>query len=516
MASLKPRDFKSKLALSSLTKEQFLDEIIKSRKSQAESIENFAFNKSRCRVLSKTKDIASNSKGVLYWMIRDCRVQDNWAMLFAQRLALRNKIPLMVCFSLFETHLLHPTRRHQQFLIDGLRQVEQELTGLNIPFYLIKESPKDLAKIVADNKLGGVVCDFSPLRKPKEWIDILLKNLPGDVPLVQVDAHNIVPAWIASDKQEHMARTLRPKINKKLSEYLTGYPQVFKHPHTEKIQVKCLNKLDNDEISNLIETLWEVEPVSNKAGSNEGLEALYKFLQNGLKHYGVTSNDPSKNHTSNLSYWITFGQISAQRIALETKSLESIYKEQVEKYLEELIVRKELAENYCLYNKNYDSIEGAADWAKSSLILHKSDKRTYTYTREELEKSQTHDEMWNAAQLQALKEGKIHGYMRMYWCKKILEWTKSPEEALEFALWLNDTFALDGNCPNGFVGVMWSICGVHDQGWREREIFGKIRFMVDYSLRKKYDMDAYCARYGIGMKEGDKKWKKGTKRKLAK
>lgn len=503
MASLKPLGCNGKEAVNKLSIEQFLTEIKEARLSQGESIEYFSFNKSRCRILTMNDKIGEGTKGILYWMLRDCRVQDNWAMLFAQRLALKNKLPLFVCYTIFEAHFLRPTKRHQQFLIDGLKCVERECKDLNIPFFLLNSSTEDLSRIIVDQNLGGVVCDFSPLKKPQEWIKSLVVALPDSVPVVQVDAHNIVPVWEASCKQEHMARTIRPKIINQLSEYLSGFPAVCKHPYTGQVEV---NPCSFDKALSLLQVNWEVDPVPGiVAGPQAGLEMLHSFLIYGLKYYGISSSDPSQNHTSNLSFWLNFGHIASQRVALEVKSVKSLFKEQVEKYLEELIVRKELAENYCFFNDNYDNIHGAADWAKKTLLEHKTDERVYVYTREEFKTAATHDECWNAGQLQLLKEGKIHGYLRMYWCKKILEWTKSPEEAVEIALWLNDTFALDGNDPNGFVGVMWSICGIHDQGWKERAIFGKIRFMVDYSLKKKYDMTTYCARYGVAVKKSGKK-----------
>ena len=160
------------------------------------------------------------------------------------------------------------------------------------------------------------------------------------------------------------------------------------------------------------------------------------------------------------------------------------------------MVRKELSDNFCFYNENYDTITGASNWAQTTLNDHRSDKREYTYTREEFESAKTHDELWNAAQRQLMAEGKMHGFMRMYWAKKILEWTESPEKALEVALYFNDHYSLDGNDANGNVGCMWSICGVHDQGWAEREIFGKIRYMNFNGCKRKFDVDEYITKHG--------------------
>ncbi|KAJ8952488.1 hypothetical protein NQ318_003284 [Aromia moschata] len=506
MASLKPRNPHGKIILEQFAKEVFLKNIIEARKAQGESIENFSFDKSRCRVLSQNENIKTKCNGIIYWMNRDCRVQDNWALLFAQHLAVLQKSPLHVCFICKDAHRMYPTMRHFKFLLDGIKSVKKECDDLNIGFYLLNSTPEDLAQICIDNNIGGIICDFNPLRYTKELQERLLKNLPDDIAVVQVDAHNIVPVWEASNKQEGMAKFLRPKITKKLPEYLTGFPEVCKHKYSAKLHLDNEVKNINDAYE-LYRPTWEVAEVKwgEGPGSKAGLEMLHDFMVKNLQFYGVTSNDPSKNTTSKLSPWLHFGQISAQRCALEIKSVESLYKDQCEKFLEELIIRKELSDNYCLYNDNYDNINGAANWARETLTAHKKDKRSWIYTREQLEKAQTHDEMWNTAQLQAIHEGKIHGYMRMYWCKKILEWTESPEQAIEYALWLNDTFCLDGTDPNGYVGVMWSICGVHDQGWKEREIFGKIRYMVDYSLRRKYDMDAYCAKFGRTISGDSKK-----------
>ncbi|KAJ8917474.1 hypothetical protein NQ315_005521 [Exocentrus adspersus] len=509
MASLKPRGRDGKIILSELKRELFLKNIVESRQSQGESVEYFDFNKSRCRTLSKNEEIKSSSSGIIYWMNRDCRVQDNWAFLFAQRTAIKLTVPLHVCFLCKDAHELYPTKRHFKFLLEGLKLVREECKRLNIGFYLLESSPKQLAEVVIQNDVGAVICDFSPLKHCRKQLESLLQKLPDNIPVVEVDAHNIVPVWVSSEKQEGMAKFLRPKLTKKLPEYLTGFPDVCKHKYSGLLKTdQILENIDDAFINysptfDVPEVQWGEGP-----GAEAGLSMLHSFIVSNLRYYGINSNDPSKDCTSNLSPWLHFGQISAQRCALEIKSVESLYKEQTEKFLEELIVRKELSDNYCFYNTNYDNIDGAANWAKESLKLHSKDKRAWIYTRDQLQNAQTHDEMWNAAQLQAVREGKIHGYMRMYWCKKILEWTESPETALEYSLWLNDTFCLDGTDPNGYVGVMWSICGVHDQGWKEREIFGKIRYMVDYSLKRKFDMGAYCARFGLKQVK-DVKDKKG-------
>ena len=293
----------------------------------------------------------------------------------------------------------------------------------------------------------------------------------------EVDAHNVVPVWVASDKEEYGAYTIRPKITKKLNEFLTPFPPLVRHPHDPKKQGT------NPDFEGALDTLkidtegWGVTTLNEafSPGTLGGLSVLQTFVSERLSNYGSSRNNPNEVALSDLSPWVRFGQISMQSAALYVKSKGKRHKEGVDAFLEEGIVRRELAENFCYYNSHYDSIKGAADWAKKTLDDHRKDVRDYVYTRQQLERARTHDDLWNAAQLQLVHEGKMHGFLRMYWAKKVLEWTNNPETALREVLRLNDRFSLDGNSPGGFVGAMWSVAGVHDRAWAERPVFGKIR-----------------------------------------
>jgi deoxyribodipyrimidine photo-lyase len=234
-----------------------------------------------------------------------------------------------------------------------------------------------------------------------------------------------------------------------------------------------------------------VKPVDRfTGGSNQAKRFLKDFLENKIQNYTSQRNNPNMDSTSNLSPYLHFGQISSVYIALETMKI----KNGSEEFLEELIVRRELSRNFVFYNEEYDSIKGVHNWARESLEKHKSDMRKYIYSKEEFEKAETHDEYWNAAQRQMVKTGKMHGYMRMYWGKKIIEWTKTPQEAFNIALFLNNKYELDGRDPNGFTGVAWCF-GKHDRPWVERPIFGKIRYMNANGLKRKFNADAYAERY---------------------
>jgi len=219
------------------------------------------------------------------------------------------------------------------------------------------------------------------------------------------------------------------------------------------------------------------------------------FIPDRLMLYGERNKPTSPRAVSRLSPYLNHGQLAPRRAAWEAAQLRGIVEDEaVDSYLEELIVRRELSDNYCLFNPNYDSLAGASEWAQESLALHASDVREYVYDYKTLERAKTHDELWNAAQKELYHLGRMHGFMRMYWAKKILEWTPSPEVALETAIKLNDAYALDGLDPNGYVGCMWSIAGVHDQGWKERAVFGKVRYMNYAGCKRKFQIADYIQR----------------------
>lgn len=471
--------------------EGWLQEQVLQQRTEKKEIK---FNNERLRFLSDSQKIKQGSEGVLYWMNRDQRIQDNWALIHAQWLALKEKLPLHICFCLVVPKSKLSTLRHFSFMLKGLEEVSQECKTLGVQFHLLHGSPGDvLPSFVSDRSLGAVVTDFSPLREPLQWLEDVKKKLPKDIPFIQVDAHNIVPCWVASPKQEYAARTIRGKINKLLPEFLTDFPLVEEHPYTASKTAKPVDWAKTLASLQVDRTVGETEWA--KPGTKRGMAMLESFIDVRLKLFAAKRNDPNAAALSQLSPWIRFGHISAQRVALQVQRSGKKAGEGVAPFIEELVIRRELTDNYCFYNKKYDSVEGAYDWAQKTLKDHAKDKRPYLYTRELLEEAKTHDNLWNAAQIQMVTEGKMHGFLRMYWAKKILEWTSSPEEALSIALYLNDRYELDGQDPNGFVGCMWSICGIHDQGWAERPIFGKIRYMNYKGCLRKFDVAGFEKKY---------------------
>ena len=470
--------------------------------------EEIKFNMSRLKQLHGAKGAPTNVTGVAYYMHRDQRVQDNWAMIYAQSIASRHNAPLHVVSLITTIHPTEPgaTLRHLSFCFDGLKEVSEELSDLNIPFHLLigqGESDGKIAEWMKQCDVNCLITDFSPLRQHRGIVNQLTSALADNTTVYQVDAHNIVPVEVTSEKQEYAARTIRKKITSQLGKFLTEFPKVTRHAFgdastttryfADKTGLSKDLKEDWDSVLQSLKLDFSVKPSELfQGGTKAGLACLEAFVKKRIKIYTDKRNDPTEDALSNLSPWFHMGNLSVQRAVLYVKKHASSHSAS---FVEESVVRRELSDNFCYYNPHYDSVKGASKWAQDTLETHKKDKREFVYTRKEFEEAKTHDNLWNAAQRQLVKEGKMHGFMRMYWAKKILEWTESPEQALEEALFLNDHFSLDGNDANGFVGCMWSICGIHDQGWGERAVFGKIRFMNYNGCKRKFNIEKYIAKY---------------------
>ena len=443
-------------------------------------------NEKRIRLLKKGNE---TNGPVVYWMSRDQRAHDNWALLFAQKLALEKKKSLVVIFNLVPD-FLEATIRQYGFILKGLQAVETELSNYNIPFFLLSGKPEEqIPKFIQKINPSILVSDFDPLKIKKIWKLDTAKQI--SIPFYEVDAHNIVPCLYASNKLEFAAYTIRPKINKALIEFMDGFPDLKK---MNKSEIQS-NKIDWIKIKKSLIINFDIKEVDwIRPGETWALKSLQNFLNNKLDDYNDLRNDPSKDGQSNLSPYLHFGQISAQRVALEVERISSS-NESKKSFLEELIIRRELSDNFCYFNKNYDSFDGFHDWAKTSLNKHRKDEREFVYSLKQFENANTHEDLWNAAQKELVITGKMHGYMRMYWAKKILEWTKSPEEALKIAIYLNDRYELDGRDPNGYAGIAWSIGGTHDRAWFERPVYGKIRYMNRNGAERKFDVKHYINKF---------------------
>lgn len=439
-------------------------------------------NENRIHIISNSPA----SGDVVYWMSRDQRAFDNWALIHAMGLAGKRKCGLVVVFCL-APGFLNAGHRQYEFMLKGLEEVSAKLEEMNIPFHILSGEPaKEVPKFIEQTGAGILVTDFDPLSIKRRWVRAVSENI--QIGFHEVDAHNIVPCRIASEKLEFAAYTIRPKINKKLPEYLEEFPPArpfdYKNEHFRNPDKKETDAL----ISRFSSAPYSVDWLL--PGEEHAHETLHLFIKKKLPDYDSKRNDPNEDTTSNLSPYLHFGQISAQRIALEVTKSDAPQKAK-DAFLEELIVRRELADNFCFRNPNYDSFEGFHPWAQKSLDAHRNDRRDYIYEADKFENAATHDPLWNAAQSEMVRKGKMHGYMRMYWAKKILEWTTSPESAMEIAIYLNDKYELDGRDPNGYTGIAWSIGGVHDRAWTERPVYGKIRYMNYNGAKRKFDVAKY-------------------------
>ena len=429
---------------------------------------------------------------VVYWMSREQRVQDNWALVCAQNIALKHERPLLVVFCLVPDYP-GANIRHYGFMLKGLQEVAQNLRKLNISFMLLQGNPPEiLPRYLSETAGSFLVTDFDPLRLKKSWQEKVAARIAA--PFWVVDAHNVVPCWFASPKQEYGAYTFRPKVKKLLKDFLGEFPGPKLHPYRSRTTAappdwRQARSYVKDK--SVPEVDWIVP------GEKAAMEHARRFFAEGLAAYDESRNDPNLAGQSNLSPYLHFGHIAPQRVALLAEESKAPAGAK-EAFLEELVVRRELADNFCHYNDNYDRFAGFPAWAQKTLDDHREDDREYLYTRGEFAQGGTHDELWNAAQREMVVRGKMHGYMRMYWAKKIMEWSAGPEEAMETAIYLNDRYSLDGRDPNGYAGVAWSIGGVHDRAWQERPVTGKVRYMSYGGCARKFDVRKYIAKWRTG------------------
>jgi deoxyribodipyrimidine photo-lyase len=428
---------------------------------------------------------------VVYWMSRDQRASDNWALLHAQDLAMARDRPLVVAFCLAPSFLGAAVRQYM-FMLRGLRETSEALNDHNISFHLLQGDPgREVASLVREIDADHVVLDADPLNEKRAWRETLLSAT--ERPVTLVDAHNVVPVWKASGKREWAAYTIRPRIHRQLPRFLTDIPSLVEHPRSWDVgedEVDPASVLGSLELDSSIGEVDDPLP-----GTRAAMGSLGEFIDQRLDDYGTTRNDPSVDGTSRLSPYLHFGQISPQRVAWEVREAD---RGGTEAFLEEEIVRRELADNLCHYEPRYASTGAFPDWARTTLEDHLGDPRERIYEPTELEEGRTDDELWNAAQRQMVRTGWMHGYMRMYWAKRLLVWTPTPEDAMALAIDLNDRYQLDGRDPNGYSGIAWSIGGVHDRAWGPQPVFGKVRSMSPTATPRKFDSRAYVDRFPSG------------------
>jgi deoxyribodipyrimidine photo-lyase len=412
------------------------------------------------------------------------RAEWNHGLEYAARQANELGQPAVVFFGLTES-FPEANERHYAFLLEGLKETQAALQDRGIRTVVRLGSPAD-GIVEFGRRASLVVTDDGILRVERKWRRAAAERL--ECPLIEVTTNAIVPLEVASLKEEYAAATLRPKIYRHLERFLV--PLAVTGVRKDSVRIS-LDALDIGEKAKILQGLSLDRSASRVTsffgGAAEARRRLREFIEAKLPGYGEARNDPSLDGSSRMSPYLHFGQVSPLWIALEVKKGPRYGQAP---YLEELIVRRELGRNFVYRNPAYDRFEGLPEWSRTTLLEHTKDPREFTYTFSELEQARTHDRYWNAAQREMVLTGWMHGYMRMYWGKKILEWSASPRTAFRTALALNNRYELDGRDPNGFAGVAWCF-GKHDRPWARRPVFGTVRYMNAAGLRRRFDIEAY-------------------------
>ncbi len=432
---------------------------------------------------------------VLYWMQRAQRAMDNPALSAAARLANALEKPVLVFFCLLSKHPL-ANLRHYTFMLEGLEDTAERLARMRIGFVLRESAGASplpaLTRLCAELRPAIIVTDENPLRRSGRWRATLARE--HGVPLLSVDADAIVPSALLG-REHFAARTIRPRIYEQLERFLrpieTPSVRIAWRAPAGLHRVNCATPLPGK-----LQIDRTVGPVSRfHGGTAEGLARLRRFIRLGLNDYPYRRNHPELDGTSRLSPYLHFGHLGPHMVALAVREADAPRAVR-DAFLEQLIVRRELAINFVRYNRHYDRFEAGEPWALSSLKKHARDRRQYRYSAAQLEAAETHDPLWNAAQRQMATCGWMHGYVRMYWAKKILEWSATPAAAYAAAVHLNDKYELDGRDPNGYAGIAWAITGKHDRAWGpERPIYGVVRYMSYDSTSRKFDSRAYIQKW---------------------
>ncbi len=438
---------------------------------------------------------APNPEGrcVVYWMQRAHRGLDNPALDVAVAIANRLGLPAVVYLAPIPWYP-RANARHYAFLQQGIPDVRARVEARDIGFVLRRYPDHSLDRFLQEVDPAMLIGDENPMREPQHWRAVVTRRSP--VPFWTVDADVIVPSRLFA-KEQYAAFQMKKKLYAQLDTYLVDQPNL-RAAH----QWSDPKGLENISAVTDITAGWNIDrsvaPVDTfRGGTEEALRLLQEFIANKLPRYAERRNQAHLDGTSRLSPYLHFGHISPLTVALAVQKAHAPAA-QKEAFFNELILWRELAINFVTYNQHYESLESADRWARESLSEHARDQREHRYALAKLEAAETHDELWNAAQLQMVNTGWMHNYMRMYWAKKILEWTPSARKAYEICVLLNDKYLLDGRDPNGYAGIAWAIAAKRDRPWFEKPVNGRIRTMTASGAARKFDTQAYIAEYGRG------------------
>ena len=436
-----------------------------------------------------------DAKCVVYWMQRAMRIHDNPALDFAIEIANLLNLPIVIFFSVIPNYP-NANLRHYHFMQQGLRDVEADAADRGVGFVLRRHPDNSLEKFLEEVQAAVLIGDENPCREPERWRKTLARKLK--LPYWTVDADVVVPS-ATFGRDYFLLQHMRPHLKQALS----GFLLPFKNPTPRYIwqKPKSLSSysLAHDITAGFSSLDRTVGPVDTfTGGTHAALKHLREFVSHRLNDYDEKRNHPELNGTSQLSPYLHFGNIGPLTIALgveEACAQGKAPRAACDRFLDQVIAWRELSVLFVKYNENYDNWECAEPWARKTLVEHNADPRPFRYTFDQLERAETHDDLWNAAQRQMVSEGWMHNYMRMYWAKMILAWAPDPARAYEWSVNLNDRYELDGRDPNGYQGIAWAVVGKHDRPWFNRPVFGLVRPMSGTSTAKKFDAKSYIAQH---------------------
>jgi deoxyribodipyrimidine photo-lyase len=491
------------------------------------------------RVLVRRSGAPRNgARCVVYWMQRAMRIVDNAALDVAIQAGNLLDLPVVVFFSVIPDYP-HANLRHYHFMAQGLRDVEADAAERGVGFVVRRHPDNSLEAFLEEAEAALLIGDENPCREPERWRRVLARRLK--LPYWTVDADVVVPSRVF-DRSFVLMHHFRPHLKRELPKFLVA-PKTIEPLHPWK-PWKALPSfsLSGDITAGFGKLDRAVKPVDSfTGGTHAALKRVAEFVglesgsgigssgpdqhpemevlrlrsaqgaapnsaQDGgldlergsadapLARYDVVRNHPELRGTSRLSPYLHFGNIGPLTVALAVEEAVRQGKATAsarDRFLEQLIGWRELSVLFVRHEPNYDNWECAAPWARKTLVEHTGDPRPHCYTLKQLERAETVDELWNAAQREMVETGWMHGYMRMYWAKKILEWAPDPARAFEWAVELNDRYELDGRDPNGYAGIAWALVGRHDRPWFNRPVFGLVRTMTGASMAKKFDAGAY-------------------------
>ncbi|MCE5278310.1 MAG: deoxyribodipyrimidine photo-lyase [Planctomycetaceae bacterium] len=426
---------------------------------------------------------------VLYWMQASQRERFNHALEYAAARANELSLPLVAAFAL-TADFPDANLRHYSFMLQGLADTSAALARRGVQLVVRAGSPAEVIPELAA-EAAELVTDVGYLRVQRAWRRKVTSRT--SCRCVQVESDVVVPVRVAYPKEAVGARVIRGPIQRLLGEYLAPLRRVAVAKDSLALRLGGLDAARWQDVLAGMKIDRSVARVEREGGTTAALRQWRSFLRGGLAQYHEARNDPSLDGGSHMSAYLHFGQLSPLELALDVLAADAPAKAK-DAYLEQLIVRRELSMNFTHYNRRYDAFAALPAWTRATLAAHRHDKRPYLYTAAQLEAADTHDRYWNAAQRQMVRTGYMHNTMRMYWGKKILEWTPQPEKAFRTILHLNNKYFLDGRDPNGFAGVAWCF-GKHDRPWAQRPVFGLVRYMNERGLERKYQMEPYADKF---------------------